>query len=133
MGVKRMEDINTASITKLAWQLASPSHRPWTKLIKAKYFRGKQILDVQRSQITVSWIWGNILQSTKRLRDEACYQIGANSDQYIKWTPGLITLHDFRIPMEIDFPPGITRIKHIMDNEGKIWNTDLVTTIFPIH
>lgn len=54
LGVKRMEDINFALIAKHAQQLASPTHRRWTKLIKAKYLRGKKILDVQRSQITFS-------------------------------------------------------------------------------
>lgn len=45
LGIKKMEDINLALVTKLSWQLATPNHKTWTELIKEKYLRGKQVLD----------------------------------------------------------------------------------------
>lgn len=115
-----MEDINLALITKLAWQMVVPSQKMWVKLIKAKYLRGKQVLDAQRSQITFSWIWGSILQSIKLLRAGACYQIGAVSTLEIKRDPWIPSLSGY-----------ISTIKDLMSQDGRRWNSNLVTNIFP--
>lgn len=108
-------------------------HGTWIKLIKAKYLRGKQILDVQRSPVTVSWIWGSIIHSIETLRAGACYQIGASSSLNITRDPWIPSLQDFRIPTNLALPDNILHIKHLMEPNGKSWNSNLVSSIFPNH
>lgn len=132
LGILKMETMNSALITKLAWQLATPTHRTWTKLVRAKYLRGKPVLDAQLSQTTVSWIWGSILHSIKLLRVGSCYQVGVGSNFKIKGVPWLPDYPKFRIPEDIHIPANIIHIKDLMEQNGTTWNSRLISNIFPM-
>lgn len=131
LGLRKMETMNSAYLTKLVWQLTTPSHRIWTQLVRAKYLLGKPILDAQRSQHTVSWIWGSILHSIKLLRAGACYQIGAASTLKIQGVPWLPDYATFRVPEDLPLPAHITRLRDLMDSTGTAWNSPLVASVFP--
>lgn len=92
LGLRKMADTNKAFITKLAWNVTTEKNKTWVKLIRAKYLGDRQILDVQRSTSTMSWIWGNILQSINTLRDGACYQLGAHSTLKVKGSLATVEL-----------------------------------------
>lgn len=48
LGLSKMEEITQALITKLAWNLATLSDKPWAQLVKVKYLRGINMLEEHR-------------------------------------------------------------------------------------
>lgn len=58
LGIWKMLDMNLALISKLTWSIIRNEPKVWVQLIKAKYLRGRRILDVERTSITLSWIGG---------------------------------------------------------------------------
>lgn len=131
LGLKKLADMNKAYLTKLAWHLTTSGSKIWVQLIKSKYLRGSQILDVQRSHTTVSWIWGSILHNVKILQERACYQLGVSSTLRIKGEPWISAKPDFRIPHNLELPPHINLVWDLMAPDGCCWNTRRIHNIFP--
>lgn len=48
-GFRLFRHINKVFITKLGWKLCSRNDKPWVKLIKSKYLRGKKFWDFTES------------------------------------------------------------------------------------
>lgn len=49
-------DINRSFITKLAWNVCTTPGKIWIHLIKVRYLRGRQFLDIEKTVQTASWI-----------------------------------------------------------------------------
>lgn len=79
LGFRRFRDINIAFITKIGWQFCTDSHRPWVQLVRAKYLRGRRIIDFQHKTQASSWLWSGICHCYGSLRRGLCIQIGRNS------------------------------------------------------
>lgn len=45
LGMRLFTDLNTTLLTKLAWEVNRDAGKTWVKLIKAKYLRGRKLLD----------------------------------------------------------------------------------------
>lgn len=56
LGIWNLAGVNRALITKLAWNICTVAEKPWVQLIKAKYLRGRKLLDVQRTEWAISWV-----------------------------------------------------------------------------
>lgn len=131
LGTRNLEDVNRALVTKATWTLCSEVHKPWVKLIKAKYLRGRKLLDVQGTEKAVSWVWGSIKQCLPFLRKGTCFQVATNSRIRIKEDPWLASSPEFRVPATVDIPPYLYFVRHLMTEDGTAWNVPKVTTLFP--
>lgn len=130
LGVRRMRDTNLALITKLAWTIHCCPTRTWVQLIRSKYLRGRQILDVERTA-TPSWIWGGIKQCLGLLRLGCVYQISAHSTARIVGDPWLPHYPNFRIPNTLRLPATLTFVKDLLDNSGTQWDMVKLGSFFP--
>lgn len=62
MGIKKVQGMNLAFLSKLGWQMLSPHPRPWVKCLSAKYLQYSKFLQVE-CHAASSWIWKGILKS----------------------------------------------------------------------
>lgn len=60
LGLRSMVDINYALLTKLDWNVCVIQDKPCAQLMKARYLRGKNLLEANRHTDTASWLWGGI-------------------------------------------------------------------------
>lgn len=114
LGFRTMQDINLSLLAKQVWTLCSPSDKPWAKLIKAKYLRGKNILEVHWSSTARSWFWGGLRQCIPIIKEEACYQVGVGSELSIRDVPWIHNLPGFKVVDEIQLQQGIQRLKDLI-------------------
>ena len=60
LGFRHAFDLNKALISKLGWSIRMKSDKPWVKLLKAKYLRGKNLLTTT-AKPNASPIWKGII------------------------------------------------------------------------
>lgn len=73
LGLRKMNDVNLAFITKLGWNLCTSLDKNWVKLVRSKYLRGRRTLDFEQTTQACSWIWGGIKRSLTLLQKGLCY------------------------------------------------------------
>lgn len=49
LGLRTLYNMNLSLMTRMAWNVQTQGHKLWVNLIKAKYLRGRQILDEERT------------------------------------------------------------------------------------
>lgn len=131
LGVRNLADVNTALVTKLAWSICVDENKPWVKLIKAKYLRGRKLLDVQGTERAISWVWGSIKQCIPFLREGACFQVATLSKLNIKDDPWIPSIPGFRVPDSVVIPPHLHFVWRLMKGDGSSWDDRLVSAVFP--
>lgn len=76
LGFKLCTEMNNAFMKKLLWTVATCPHKTWVKLIKAKYLRGKPLLDYQAVPQGASWILRGLLHNLEPFKAHICYRVG---------------------------------------------------------
>ncbi|KAI5672396.1 hypothetical protein M9H77_12760 [Catharanthus roseus] len=104
LGFRQFTDYNLAFSTKITWQLCKEEHKPWVKLIRAEYLRGKSLWGLKEWQSGCSWIWRSIWESKDILFDGICYRVSSNSNLRIKKDPWLLGFSQPRPPENLEFP-----------------------------
>lgn len=119
LGIRRIQDVNRALLTKLNWLLCTAPNKIWVQLIRSRYLRGRRNLDFQHTHQSSSWIWGGITHCGDILARGACYQVSRNSRCNLRlesWIPSMPT---FILPAELDFPPELQLVRDLMNSDGR--------------
>ncbi|KAL3625781.1 hypothetical protein CASFOL_030310 [Castilleja foliolosa] len=95
MGFRRMEDLNIALVSKLAWMVCSNKDTLWVKLLYSKYMRGKSFLSDNLNSPGCSWTWKDIVSCKNLIKKGALYPINLNSNVLIWSEPWIPTIPDF--------------------------------------
>lgn len=131
LGIRRLWDMNLALLMKLAWRIISADNKPCIQLIRAKYLKGRKLLDLQSFHSPASWICRGITQCIPFVRTCTCFQLAENSTLRTKEDPWLYEAENFSVPNYLAIPPQFQQVKDLMYADGKSWNEDLVTNLFP--
>ncbi|KAL3628179.1 hypothetical protein CASFOL_027225 [Castilleja foliolosa] len=114
LGFKRMEDLNMALFSKLAWQISANKDNLRIKVFKAKYLRGKTFLCDKIDLDGSSWVWKDICKSTNIITSGAIFPIHSLSDVLIwsePWIPSI---------------PGFTPVKNLALPNAPLLNWNLL-------
>lgn len=130
IGIRSMSDINHSLLLKMAWNLCVEEEKQWSKLIKARYLRGRNMLEADRTTKSASWLWGGMKKCIPLLKQGVCFQVGASSELRIKETLWLPNMEGFRIPKNLSIPPQYQQIRELMVDD-KEWNDSLIRSLFP--
>lgn len=98
-GFRNSKDMNEALVSKMAWQEATNPHNPWALLIRAKYLRGRNILNLKISPIRASWIWQSIRGVKGILQNRLYFKFRPTTELDIWSDPFLPGLQGFKLDM----------------------------------
>lgn len=96
IGFRRFGSINIAFVLKLGWFLLSDRNLIWLNLIRAKYLRGRKLLNVQNYPDNASWAVQGIWKVKQYLSRTVCYKIGFKSDLNIFQDPWIPVYRGFQ-------------------------------------
>lgn len=65
LGVRSMRQLNSAFLMKLGWRLHTEPSTLWTRILKEKYGRGRQLLDLVDRRSSCSNAWKGIMDTMK--------------------------------------------------------------------
>uniref|UniRef100_A0A803PFQ0 Reverse transcriptase domain-containing protein n=1 Tax=Cannabis sativa TaxID=3483 RepID=A0A803PFQ0_CANSA len=132
LGFRRMEDVNNALLSKLAWLLASGDRRAVNVALQARYFPRESFWSVQKKNGD-SFIWRGILDSRQVILQGSCMVIYRESINlwYQQWIPWL-SYEDFRELMESIRckAPSLLWFLDLMYRREKKWNTNYLCFLF---
>lgn len=131
LGIRRARDMNIAYVTKLGWKVYIESDRPWVKLIRSKYLRGRMTMEIQRTAQASSWIWNGIKSCKNSLDKSCCYQVGQHSILSIHEDPWLLDLPRHKLPSDIQLPEHLEFVSDLMVHDNSSWDKELIYSIFP--
>lgn len=107
--------------------------KPWVKLIRAKYLRGRRLLYATQLFGSSSWLWNCIKHCIPHLREVACFHIEERSTCKIIGDPWLPTLPGFRIEDDFPLDHRLRFIRDLMDSTGSCWDCRKIQANFPPH
>ncbi|KAL3649275.1 hypothetical protein CASFOL_005678 [Castilleja foliolosa] len=132
LGFRRLDDINSAMISKLAWSLACNTDTLWVQLLKAKYLRGKNFLVDNLDHSSPSWLWKDIVSCRDLLCKGAIFKVGINStisiwnEPWIPSIPGFIPDKSFISPNSCN----LNLLRDLMDSRSSSWKLDVLKNHF---
>lgn len=74
LGFHRFKDINSALLAKLGWKVVGGNDSLWSRILQAKYLRGKSFFDIGKAKGS-SRGWQCILSSRPFILSGACYRL----------------------------------------------------------
>uniref|UniRef100_A0A803P5V7 Reverse transcriptase domain-containing protein n=1 Tax=Cannabis sativa TaxID=3483 RepID=A0A803P5V7_CANSA len=104
LGFRCVETVNKAFILKWAWKALTDDSSIWSKVIKAKYLKDRNFLDVEQ-HCGDSGMWKAILKSRTLLNNSICRKIRNGADTSIWFDPW----NDVKAILNIDLPQGDAR------------------------
>uniref|UniRef100_A0A803Q980 Reverse transcriptase domain-containing protein n=1 Tax=Cannabis sativa TaxID=3483 RepID=A0A803Q980_CANSA len=133
LGFRRMEDVNNALLSKLAWLLASGDKRPWAVALQARYFPRESFWSVQKKSGD-SFIWRGILDARQVILQGSCMVIATGESINLwcqPWIPWL-SYEDFRELMESIRckAPSLLSVADLMYRREKKWNSNYLCFLF---
>ena len=131
LGFRRFRDYNMALLTKMNWQMYVEPHKPWVKLIKAKYLRGRKLLDLEKSPIGAFWTWREMWECRRILRKGLSVKINRNSTAQIWTNPWIPGIPDFRLQPHSSTVQPQQLVRELIDQELGTWNYSLICNMFP--
>lgn len=133
LGIRLLVDTNASLLTKCAWQLCTTKDRIWVKMIRAKYLRGRRMLDATRIHGSNSWLRNRIKQCIPYLREGACFHIEAQSTRKIIRDPWLPNVLGFKITADTSLGPRLIFLRDLMDSTGRNSDSRKIDSNFPQH
>ena len=79
LGIRDLRRWKTCFMTKLGWKFLTQPSKLWVQILKAKYCKGSNFLDVIPNQ-TKSDIWRDILKGRELLNQGLVYNVGNGED-----------------------------------------------------
>ena len=130
LSFRRAFDLNKALISKLGWSICMKSNKPWVKLLRAKYLRGRNLLTAT-AKSNASSIWKGIINSIPLLRKGFCFHINSSSSVNIWHDLWIPSLQGF-IPSTPLVPPAQHLVAELLILGTHIWNKDLLLCLFDL-
>ena len=65
LGIRRNEDVNKGSITKLGWRILTDNHSIWARIMRDKYIRNNNIFFRITKKVGDSVVWKEIINHRK--------------------------------------------------------------------
>lgn len=118
LGFRRLQEMNEAFLTKLAWQLINNQDKFGIVVLRSKYLRGLDFMDPVQKPKRGFWIWNAILDSRKSLANGACYWIDSHSTVRIRDDPWIPSTQGFKIPSTIQVHEHLSYVKDLMIPNG---------------
>lgn len=114
LGFRRFGSINIAFVLKLGWFLLSDNNLIWLNLIRAKYLRGRKLLNVQNYPDNASWVVQGIWKVKQYLSQTVCYKIGFKSDLNIFQDPWIPSIEGFKPAIPTFWPHRFLKVRDLM-------------------
>lgn len=135
LGLRKIWNFNKVLIAKLVWQLCHHEEKLWSKIIFAKYLRGKNLIHDSLQVTNPSWIWRDVIKCRDIVLKGACYKISAFSDVKVWEDPWIPTIENF-IPSK---PFHVSQnsldhtllVWHLMKECHSRWNIESHNYFFP--
>lgn len=102
-----VRDFNLAFLTKMAWQIFSNQDKLWVKVLRDKYVKDVDFLNLQYDS-NCSWGWKSVMKGKQVLLDGLKWNIG-NGERvsfWNDWWAGDIPLH----PIIVSFSLPLRRV-----------------------
>lgn len=129
LGFRDLEAFNLALLAKQIWRvLGNPNSLAGT-ILKSKYFSSLDILKARQGH-NPSNLWRSLRKSIPLVKADKFCRIGDGNKTYIwkdNWLPTLIT---FRVQSPIKVLDSNALVANLIDNDTKIWNSQLSGQIF---
>ncbi|KAG8382638.1 hypothetical protein BUALT_Bualt05G0098200 [Buddleja alternifolia] len=131
LGLRKMEHINQALISKLAWNMAANSPKIWVKMLSAKYLVNNNFFNSSSVAHNSSWTWQDICKVSNLIKASACFVVTHNShintwsDPWIPDIAGFIPSRPSLVSSAFDL------VHSLIDPITKHWSFDILSTIFP--
>ncbi|KAL3627076.1 hypothetical protein CASFOL_028439 [Castilleja foliolosa] len=131
LGLRRMRDLNTALLSKQAWNIASDKNTLWVKLIKSKYLRGNSFLHADLYCKAGSWFWKDVLSCRNIVKSGAVFQVNNNSEVAIWLEPWIPSVPNF-IPNRDVCPNNLSLslVRDLIDDNTLSWNVNTLYATF---
>ncbi|KAG8374862.1 hypothetical protein BUALT_Bualt10G0039700 [Buddleja alternifolia] len=71
LGLRKMEHINQALVSKLAWNVAANPPKIWVQILSAKYLTNSNLFHVSSPAHNPSWTWKDICKSSSIIKKSA--------------------------------------------------------------
>ncbi|XP_060968465.1 uncharacterized protein LOC133036015 [Cannabis sativa] len=91
LGFRKTREMNLAFLAKWGWNLLSGKQSLCSKILEAKYLRGREFLNCSYKD-SDSWFWKNVVKASTILRKGACKRVADGRDISIwrdPWIPHL--------------------------------------------
>ena len=129
LGIRDLRHWNLCFMAKLGWKFLTQPSKLWVKILKNKYCKGSNFMDVIPNG-SHSNIWRDILKGRELLAKGLILNVGNGEDislWYHHWVGDkpLYRHHDIVIPETIAH----WRVANIIHNRS--WNLNLLTSLFP--
>jgi hypothetical protein len=133
LGLRKMEEVNLALITKLGWQLLTQVDSLWVAQLKGKYISTGSFLSPPPHSAP-SWLWKGILASLPVISQGACHRAHSHSPIPIWNAPWIPSMPSF-IPVPLfPGPPNSTNlVLSDLINPNSTWNIPLISSLFDTH
>ncbi|KAL3622530.1 hypothetical protein CASFOL_033941 [Castilleja foliolosa] len=132
LGFRKLDDINTAMLSKLAWSIACNSDSLWVDILNAKYMRGKRFLTDNLECNNSSWLWKDITSCRDLICKGAFFKVDINStisiwnEPWIPSLPGFIPDKSFILPNACN----LNLLRDLMDSGSSSWKLETLKNIF---
>ncbi|XP_060963263.1 uncharacterized protein LOC115705899 isoform X2 [Cannabis sativa] len=91
LGFRKTKEMNLAFLAKWGWNLLTGSQSLCSKILEAKYLKGRDFLECKYKD-SDSWFWKNVIKANAILRKGACKRVADGRDTSIwrdPWIPHL--------------------------------------------
>jgi hypothetical protein len=129
LGFRDLEVFNKALLSKQLWRLLQAPDSLTAKILKAKYYPSRSILEAQLGN-RPSYLWRSFMAAQPVLKNGLHWRIG-NGDNIFVW-------HDQWLPRPTSykiFSPGKileqnARVSVLIDQNTRTWNVGLISEVF---
>ncbi|KAL3825541.1 hypothetical protein ACJIZ3_021570 [Penstemon smallii] len=133
LGFRKSEDFNRALVSKLTWKMANNENCLWTKVMEAKYLKGKNFFDVEKAPNNASWIWRDIFNCKDIILKGICTSINVESSVQIWKIPWIPSLPGTILTPKPDCLVDLTNfslVRHLICPSRGDWDIDILSELF---
>ncbi|XP_026451251.1 uncharacterized protein LOC113351494 [Papaver somniferum] len=127
ISIKKIELMNKALLTKLAWRMVSSPDDLWSQILEGKYFSNTNALHGNCAS-NVSWVWKGIFEVLECVRKYSCWEIANGEKINIwkdRWVPTLEGLVD-----SIFSSSNMCTVNQLIDTETLTWKVHILEALF---
>lgn len=132
LGVRSARQANSAFLTKLGWRVLTEPNSLWSRVLRAKYCKGRCDIDMFESKQNMSNVWRGITENTKHLCDGAQVAVG-NGCKTLFWDHRWVSkkpLREYALHSIPDALNGAT-VEEMWNKETYSWKWSCLADLLP--